>query len=244
MDKKYSVLLVDDEFDLLDILSSRFLMAGYKVFTAKNGQEALKILDHDAIDVVITDVQMPLANGVELLEKIRAKDPNTPTVIFITGYSAITLEHAFDKGVQAVFTKPFDFKDLLSCVKNFLSTQEQRLKSRIQRENVDSNFSMSFENIEHAQEAKLLNIGTGGFFMALSVPNLPAIDTEISFHIKFNHGLSEIKGLGQVRWVRKEIDDGLPIGCGVEFLEFEDRSYAHVIQLINSIRTGKYIPRG
>ncbi len=239
----HTLLLVDDEIDLLEILATRFEMAGYKVFTANDGRQALQILEKEHIDLVVTDVQMPEITGVQLLEIIRAKDAVLPAVIFITGYSSITAELAFDKGVQAVFGKPFDFKNLLACVKKFLSANNERLRPRDFRESLQTKFSVSFDTIKHAQDAHLLNIGKGGFFMGMDLESLPAVDTKVEFHIRFNQGLTEIKGRGIVRWIRKESENNLPVGCGVEFEELDENSSAQVIALINSIRTGKYIPR-
>ncbi len=239
----HTLLLVDDETDLVEILATRFEMAGYKVFTANDGHEALQILEKEKIDLVITDVQMPGVSGVQLLEKIREKNPNVPPVIFITGYSAIKPEHAYDKGVQAIFAKPFDFKDLVGCVKKMLSASSERLSPREFRDELNTKISISFSDLKQAQDARLLNIGKGGFFMSLSPEKLPAVDTAIEFHIKFDHGLAEIKGRGIVRWVRKESEDNLPVGCGVEFDELDESSSSQVIAMINSIRTGHYIPR-
>ena len=243
IEKKYKLLIVDDESDLLDILSARLEMSGYTVFSAANGQQALDIVSNEKIDLVITDVQMPVVTGIQLLENIRQIDSIKPPVIFITGYSSITLEQAYDKGVQAVFYKPFDFKDLLTCIKKFLSSQDERFHPRDERIAVNTKLNFNYSNLKEAQEAHVLNIGKGGFFMSLEVDKLPAIESKIDFCIQFKDGLAEIKGIGQVKWVRKDYEGDMPPGCGVEFIQLDETSNVHASDLISSLKTAKYIPR-
>ncbi len=241
--KKYKILIVDDESDLLEILATRLDMSGYTVLTASDGQKALDIILKESIDLVITDVQMPLVTGVELLESIRSRNWIQPPVIFITGYSAISAEQAFDKGVQAVFYKPFDFKDLLACIKKFLSSQNDRFLSREERQSVYAKLNFSYSSLQEAQEAHVLNIGKGGFFMSLEPDKLPPIESKIDFCIQFQEGAAEIKGTGQVKWVRKDFEGEMPPGCGVEFIEIDEKSNRHVLDLIESVKSAKFIPR-
>ncbi len=242
-EKKFKLLIVDDESDLLDILATRLELSGYQIFTAANGKIALEVIAKEIIDLVITDVQMPILTGVQLLENVRQKDPNFPPIIFITGYTAITIEQAFDKGVQAVFYKPFDFKDLLACIKKFLVNQQDRFQTREIREAISVKLNFHGSTLKMAQEAHMLNIGNGGFFMSLDPDKLPGLNSKIEFNIEFQEERSEIKGTGIVRWVRKEFEEDMPPGCGIEFDEMDQKSKDLTKQLINSIRTGKYIPR-
>lgn len=241
--KKYKLLIVDDETDLLDILAARLDMSGYTVLTASDGQKALDIISKESVDLIISDVQMPLVNGVQLLEQIRSHNLIQPPVIFITGYSAITAEQAFDKGVQAVIYKPFDFKDLLASIKKFLGPQNERYLARETRQAVYTKLNFSYSNLKEAQEAHVLNIGKGGFFMSLETDKLPPLESKIDFCIQFHEGTAEIKGTGQVKWVRKDFDGEMPPGCGIEFTEIDEQSNRYVLDLIESLKTAKFIPR-
>jgi CheY-like chemotaxis protein len=77
-----SVLVVDDDHDLRYLLSARLVSAGYIVYGAANGLEALKQMEQHSIDVVLTDNHMPQMGGLEFLSVSRAKWPGTPVVVY------------------------------------------------------------------------------------------------------------------------------------------------------------------
>ncbi|OFZ30651.1 MAG: hypothetical protein A2622_13350 [Bdellovibrionales bacterium RIFCSPHIGHO2_01_FULL_40_29] len=243
--KSHSLLLVDDESDLVEILAARFELEGYTVFMANDGEAALKILETSKIDLVVTDVQMPKVSGVDLLDAIRAKDEDYPIVFFITGYSAIAPDKAFDKGVQAIFSKPFEFKDLSSCVKKFLTAQDLNYTARSFRQDIDLALDVTFSNGGSVKSGRVLNIGKGGMFIHLDAQSLPAVpslvDEKISFRIHMNDNGIDISGTGRVVWLRNEKLGELESGCGIEFEGFLEASYPRFIQLINNLRTNKYI---
>jgi CheY-like chemotaxis protein len=82
---KTQLLIVDDEIEIRELLSRRFRYAGHEVQTAGSGEEALESLAQTRTDVVISDIQMPGMDGVELLRRVRQDFPMT-RVIMITGH--------------------------------------------------------------------------------------------------------------------------------------------------------------
>jgi PAS domain S-box-containing protein len=87
---KKTILLVDDEADLRQVLDISLSDSGYEVLTAENGAQALNILKENDIPVVITDIKMPGIDGIELLRKIKNKNPETE-VIMLTGHGDLDL---------------------------------------------------------------------------------------------------------------------------------------------------------
>jgi PAS domain S-box-containing protein len=87
---KKTILLVDDETDLREVLDISLSDTGYEVLTAENGAQALNILKENDIPVVITDIKMPGIDGIELLRKIKSKNPETE-VIMLTGHGDLDL---------------------------------------------------------------------------------------------------------------------------------------------------------
>jgi two-component system NtrC family sensor kinase len=87
---KKTILLVDDEADLREVLDISLSDTGYEVLTAENGAQALNILKENDIPVVITDIKMPGIDGIELLRKIKNKNPETE-VIMLTGHGDLDL---------------------------------------------------------------------------------------------------------------------------------------------------------
>ena len=88
MDK--TVLFVDDEKDICDVLSISLSDLGYKVYTAENGQEALRIIQEINPPIVLTDIRMPVMDGIELLRRIKLQNPETE-VIMVTGHGDMDL---------------------------------------------------------------------------------------------------------------------------------------------------------
>ena len=80
-----SVLVVDDEPVLLDLMGEWFRQISGEVFSAANGVQALEILATHKIDLIVTDIRMPVMDGITLLKKVKANGSHTPGVIFITG---------------------------------------------------------------------------------------------------------------------------------------------------------------
>ncbi len=123
MDKsKYKILIVDDEKDVREILEYNISKAGYKVYTAKNGLEALGIIEAKKPQLVILDVMMPIMDGYETCSKIREMPNNKQTiVVFLSArnedYSQIT---GFEAGGDDYVTKPVNPKVLLSRIKALL----------------------------------------------------------------------------------------------------------------------------
>ena len=116
------ILLVDDEPDILEIISYNLSAEGYQVITAENGLEAVKKAKKELPQLVILDVMMPEMDGIEACELIR-KDPNLKDVVitFLTArgedYSQLA---GFDAGADDYITKPIKPKVLMSKVKALL----------------------------------------------------------------------------------------------------------------------------
>jgi CheY-like chemotaxis protein len=111
------ILIVDDEEDILELLSVILCDEGHQVLTASNGVEALGILAKEKIDLVITDIRMPQMNGIDLLAEIKNRGRKHPPVVFISGYSDISEEDAYALGVARFIFKPFEVKTILQAVR-------------------------------------------------------------------------------------------------------------------------------
>jgi CheY-like chemotaxis protein len=114
---KETILLVEDEPAVRQLFAQALLRAGYRVYEARNGQEALKVFDQhgDSIDLLLTDVRMPYMGGLELAQHLRARRL-TLKLICISGYPGSTdTEMATD-----FLAKPFSRDDLLKKVREVL----------------------------------------------------------------------------------------------------------------------------
>jgi len=118
------ILVIDDEEEVLDMVSLVLKTMGYHVVKAKDGEEGIKKFDELSFDVVVTDLNMPICNGDDVARHVRRTDGNIP-VICITG----TPEHVDDCYFDVVLKKPFSFKKLSEHIKAIENTREIRKAS-------------------------------------------------------------------------------------------------------------------
>jgi two-component system alkaline phosphatase synthesis response regulator PhoP len=121
-DSQSKILLVDDEVDILEFISYNLEKEGYKVYTAQNGAEAIKVAEKALPDLIILDVMMPEMDGIAACEEIRRIPALQHTIIaFLTArgedYSQIA---GFEAGADDYITKPIRPKVLVSRVKALL----------------------------------------------------------------------------------------------------------------------------
>jgi len=111
-----SVLLVDDEEELLESLKKVLSRRGFRVTTAKSGEWALQLLLSMDVDVVVVDVRMPGMDGLQLLQQIRNSFPDRQ-VILLTGYPSVeTAVTGVKLGAAEYMTKPANVDDLASAI--------------------------------------------------------------------------------------------------------------------------------
>ena len=122
--KKPVLLLVDDELVLLKLMSYEFQSSGFEVLTAENGTAAFEIVKEKKVDIILSDVRMNHGDGIDLLKKVRKRDPVNPPVILLTGYSDVTKNEALKMGAADYLQKPAKFDDLCQKV------QETLMKSK------------------------------------------------------------------------------------------------------------------
>ncbi len=126
---KNRVLVVDDEPGMRDFLEIMLRKDGYEVDTASDGAEAIDRIEQKMFDLAVVDIQMPIMNGIDVLQKINEKSPET-TVIMITAYASHeTAIDAMKLGAYDYITKPFKIDEIKLVIKKSLE------KKRLEREN-------------------------------------------------------------------------------------------------------------
>ncbi|MEY4583306.1 MAG: hypothetical protein RL701_8009, partial [Pseudomonadota bacterium] len=127
------ILVVDDEEAIRDILSDFLAMEGFEVRTAADGAEALRQLTSTHIDLVLSDLKMPIMGGIELLDAITEHAPQVVTVI-MTGFGTVeTAIDAMKRGAYDYIMKPFKMEDVVHTVRrglerHKLAAENMRLK--------------------------------------------------------------------------------------------------------------------
>ena len=135
-----TILVVDDEKNYLLVLSEVLQDEGYEVLTAQAGHEALEIQKSSDLDLILTDMKMPAMDGIELLENIKALDPDLP-VIMMTAHGTIDKAvEAMQKGAYSYILKPFDNERLTIYVKKAVALYQVVKDNRRLRETVESQY--------------------------------------------------------------------------------------------------------
>ncbi|MES2857486.1 MAG: response regulator, partial [Bdellovibrionota bacterium] len=120
------ILIVDDNAAMRMTLKAILSTENYNVIEAVNGREALEILENEAVDLVISDLQMPEVDGISLLKSLRVTQSGLPFIL-VTGFSEIfEMKQAFELGANDFFTKPFNFKAILWSVGKLVRPNETR----------------------------------------------------------------------------------------------------------------------
>lgn len=118
--RKENLLIVDDDFDMLEVLDRHLKQENYHTYKAGSVMEAIDILKHSSIDLLITDLQMPGMNGMELVKYVDDHYPEIPKLV-ITGYPSIdNALTAIKSGALDYLPKPFTKTELLTSVKKSL----------------------------------------------------------------------------------------------------------------------------
>ena len=143
MEKKISILVVDDEESVRDSLSNWFMEDGYEVACAENAKVALSILQNRDYGIVLADLKMPGMDGLEMLRRIKALNSEA-IVIVMTAFATVdTAVKALKDGAYDYITKPFDPDDLSHLIRNAsrqlaLAHENESLKQRVDTlENVE-----------------------------------------------------------------------------------------------------------
>lgn len=122
MKNKIKILLVDDEPDVIEILTYNLSNQGYEIFSANNGIKAIKVANETLPNLIIMDVMMPNMDGIEACELLRKSSKFNNTIIMFLSARGEDFSYvaAFDAGADDYVTKPIKPKVLMSKVKSLL----------------------------------------------------------------------------------------------------------------------------
>ncbi|HVG38118.1 MAG TPA: sigma-54 dependent transcriptional regulator [Pyrinomonadaceae bacterium] len=132
------VLVAEDEANLRFVTQNELQRLGYEVSAAANGEDALRLLEEGAVDVLLCDIQMPRIDGIELLRRVRER-ANPPEVIILTGHATIeSAIEAMKLGAYDYLSKPYLLSELDALVrqaaeKRRLRVDNQRLRAQLAR---------------------------------------------------------------------------------------------------------------
>ncbi len=116
------VLVVDDEVHIIHVVAIKLRNNGFEVISASDGGEAFELACSEKPDIIVTDFQMPVMTGLELVKKLRQNEPtrNTPVIMLTARGFAIEDEQREDLQISEFLSKPFSPKELLRSIEDIL----------------------------------------------------------------------------------------------------------------------------
>jgi len=112
-EKKTTILIVDDQKELCDILAEDLEYRGYSTLIAYSGNSAFEVYKSNNVDVVLSDIKMPDGDGLELVRYICSFAKETPVLILMTGYADVRDDEIQKLGVTKLYYKPVDMDELV-----------------------------------------------------------------------------------------------------------------------------------
>lgn len=148
--KKLTVLFVDDDQNLLEMLLLHFSSSAYKIVTAGNAVDALDCLSSSGVDIVLTDIRMPGMDGLDLAGKIHEIYPTMP-VLIMTGYSEVEVAvNAIKRGAFDFIMKPLNL--------DYLAHSLDKAKMYCEMHALEKNYKLSLEAEVEKKTAELLDL--------------------------------------------------------------------------------------
>lgn len=120
------ILVIEDNADSRDLLSKLLGMSGYEVSSASDGESGYAAALKQIPDLIITDINMPRMDGIELLKKVRVERLLAGTaVLVVTAFGGEAARVAIEAGADAATAKPFDFDGFIDTVKTLIFTRRK-----------------------------------------------------------------------------------------------------------------------
>lgn len=126
--KKATILLIDDDQTLTELLAGHAHTIGYEVITANNGQDGLRLASETALDIVVLDIMMPGMDGWEVCLRLR-KASSVPVIMLTAKNEEFDKLHGFHLGVDDYVTKPFSFAEIMARIGAVLARAKRDIKS-------------------------------------------------------------------------------------------------------------------
>ncbi len=115
------ILIADDDELILRTVEHKLTNEGHEVVLARNGREAIEKIGQTALDLIITDIMMPFASGIEVLSALKIQDKKIPVIVLSNLGQEDVIIDAFDLGASDFIVKPFSPNELMLRVKRLIN---------------------------------------------------------------------------------------------------------------------------
>jgi CheY-like chemotaxis protein len=229
-----TILVVDDELELLEIFGRWLGREGCRVLTAPNGAEALKVLETEKIDVLVSDIRMPVMGGVALVRTLYDRKITVPSIIFVSGYGDVEAREMYGLGVEMLIEKPLNRKALLRALEDSVKGRDELWRTP-SAEPMAQSVYLELDSLARAMSTCTFQLGHGGCCIA---SGLPLEEKTIDLSIRFVQDGLLLRAQGTVRWHEKFAGR-----AGVSFDHLEEECREWVIDTMRTSGCRSFIPQ-
>jgi CheY-like chemotaxis protein len=228
-----TVLFVEDEPLLRESMGSWLAQHVGRAICAEHGEAALAILAAEKIYLLVTDVRMPVMDGMALVKKLHAT-PSMPRVILVTGFSDLSLREAYEMGVDAIVEKPIDREELLHAMRNSLADPGELWRRPTAIGAPVTTLHASFPSLAAARADKKFVIGRRGF--CIKPPDWLR-EGPVDFRLTFASDRQVLSGRGVARWI--DFREGK---AGIEIIGLDEASLKWALDVIQDTAGNSCVP--
>ena len=163
------ILVVEDDNDLNNLIQTVLESKGHDVFAARNGKEALDILDITHIDLIISDIMMPRMDGIRLLTDIREANMKMPVLLITAKGSYDDKNKGFSSGADDYMVKPIDIKEIVLRVNALL----RRSKIANERQLRIANITLDADNLTVTRDGNIYVLSPKEFYLLFKLLSYP-----------------------------------------------------------------------
>jgi CheY-like chemotaxis protein len=233
--REATVLVVDDEPDLREIFSAWLEVEGCRVFDAANGAEALEVLEAEKIDALVSDIHMPIMDGVALARTVYESKLVIPSIILASGSSDVMPREMHGFGVETLMRKPLKRQDLIRVLENSLMESDQNWLTP-SAEPMAQTVAMEIASLEESMRSCQFQLGRGGCCFFSNRLLTEQKTTHLS--IRFQKESLCLEAQGTVRWFDY---DTAQTGMSFDYLDPECRDW--VIDAMRTRSSRSFIPQ-
>jgi CheY-like chemotaxis protein len=231
--KQASILFVEDEPFLRESMVAWLEQRAGRVFCAEHGEAALEIMAANKIDLLVSDVRMPVMDGITLVKKVYETKKNPPLAILITGFSDLTLREAYEMGVDAIVEKPIDREELLRALHHSLAGTDE-LWQTTSTPAPAMKLQTSFPSLAAALAEQRVAFGRRGFCIKSPAP---LREGPVTFAVEFKGDHRVLAGQGVVRWAAPQEGQ-----AGIEITRLDNVSRPWLLDLVKRSAPVAFIP--
>jgi CheY-like chemotaxis protein len=236
------ILIVDDEEALCKIFARWLSTTGCSVQTAAHGAEALQIIASSEIDVLVTDIHMPVMDGITLVRQPAEMGRRIPSIIFVSAFGNVDLREMHDLGAEAFLTKPFRTEELEAALRSALAPRRALWKEPLpQTPHNSAQLTGVWDpstGPPGVQPEPIFRLGRGGF--RAQAENVVVLG-KVALRCRVTHPsgalIVELNGQGIVRW-RSRTDAAV----GIAFVYLDEPGRAWVVERLEAAMPRAFIP--